>query len=283
VKTAYLNGQYVPLSDARVSALDRGFVFSDGIYEVWGARGGRLMDWEGHIKRMHRSLGELRIRPPMSDGALGVVIHELIRRNRFRDGLVYLQITRGAAPRDHAFPGADVSPTLFLFAAPAKLAAIDKRAASGVAVITHPDIRWGRCDIKTVGLLPNVLAKQAAVERGAYEAWLFDADGMITEGSSTNAWIVDASGRLRTRPEEDNILRGVTRMGVIASLPAGLEVAYDGFSVEEAKSAREAFQTSASGPIMPVVSIDGVTVGDGRPGPVTMQIREAYLATAFDR
>jgi D-alanine transaminase len=276
-RIAYVNGRYGPLSGAAVHVEDRGFQFADGVYEVWAVMDGRLADAEGHFERLFRSLGELRIRQPMSRAALSQVLRETIRRNRLRDGLLYLQITRGAARRDHAFPAPEVNPTVVITAKPVDLGALDRKARAGVAVITQPDIRWGRCDIKTVGLLPNAMAKQAAKEAGAAEAWLVDADGYVTEGSSTNAWIVDAEGRLRTRDTGANILRGVTRRALIAlAQECQIEVVEAPFTPAEAKAAKEAFYTAASAFVTPVTAIDGDPVGDGRPGPVTLRLRELY-------
>jgi D-alanine transaminase len=280
-RVAYVNGRFLPLNHAGVSIEDRGFQFADGIYEVWAVLGGKLADHAGHAERLARSLSELRIPEPMSPAALDQVLRETVRRNRVRDGLVYLQVTRGAARRDHAFPKAGTPPTVVVTARAIDFAAEEAKSAKGVAVITRPDIRWGRCDIKTVGLLPNALAKQAAKEAGAYEAWFVDAGGHVTEGSSTNAWIVDAQGRLRTRDTGANILRGVTRKG-LAVLAAELQIPVleQPFTVEEAKAASEAFLTSASAFVTPIVTIDGVSVGTGRPGPVATRLRSLYLAQA---
>ncbi len=280
-RVAYVDGRYVPLADAAVHVEDRGFQFSDGVYEVWATFGGRLADAEGHLTRLERSLGELRIEAPMGRDALVAVVRETVRRNRVGDGLAYIQVTRGQARRDHAFPAAGTRPTLVVTAKPFDMAAADARAQQGVAVVTVPETRWARCDIKTVALLPNVLAKQAAREQGAYEAWFVDADGLVTEGSSTNAWIVDAAGRLRTRDTGANILRGITRAALI-DLARERQIAVDErpFTVAEAKDAAEAFITAASAFVMPVVRIDGVTVGEGRPGPVAMRLRSLYLEHA---
>jgi D-alanine transaminase len=210
-----------------------------------------------------------------------MVIRETIRRNHIHDGAVYLQITRGVAPRDHPFPKPAPPPTLVVTAKPVDFAAADAKAAAGVAVITQPDIRWGRCDIKTVGLLPNVLAKQAARAAGAYEAWLVDDQGWVTEGASTNAWIIDADGALRTRDTQSNILRGVTRTELLPiAAAAGVPVVERAFTVAEAKAAREAFITAASTFVMPVISIDGAPVGDGKPGPVALRLRALYMDNA---
>ena len=246
-RIAYVNGRYVPHAQATVHIEDRGFQFADAVYEVWAVLDGQLTDAEGHLARLERSLGELRIGWSRSRAALLTVVRETVRRNRVRDGLAYLQVSRGVAPRDHPFPDPAPPPTVVVTVKAFDLAALEAKAQDGVAVLTQPDRRWGRCDIKTVSLLPNVLAKQAAREAGAAEAWLVDAEGLVTEGASTNAWIVDVEGRLRTRETQANILRGVTRATLI-DLARGLQLPVDErpFSVAEAKGAREAFLTAAS-------------------------------------
>lgn len=280
-RIAYVNGTYRPMRDAVVHVEDRGFQFADGVYEVWSVFDGRLADFEGHLTRLWRSLDELRIPRPMTSEALSRVLKETVRRNRVREGLAYIQVTRGTARRDHPFPAEGTRPTVVVTARTLPLIKGAAAAEKGVAVITQPDIRWGRCDIKTVGLLPNVLAKQAARERGAAEAWMVDDMGLVTEGSSTNAWIVDEHGKLRTRDCQSNILRGVTRAAVLQlAADEGLEIEERAFSVDEVKRAREAFYTSASGFVMPAVSIDGARIGDGRPGPVATKLRTLYLERA---
>lgn len=280
-RIAYVNGRYLPHGQAGVHIEDRGFQFADGVYEYFAVFGGRLADADGHFQRLWRSLGELRIEPPMGEAALGAVLCETIRRNRVRDGAVYVQVTRGAAPRDHAFPSPAVPPSLVVTAKAVDYAAAAARALTGVAVITQPDLRWARRDIKSVGLLANVLAKQAAREAGGYEAWLVDDQGLVTEGASTNAWIVDAQGLLRTRAVSADILRGVTRQTLLGlSSEFGVEISERAFTVAEAKAAREAFITAASTFVMPVTSIDGAIVGDGRPGPVASRLRDLYLGNA---
>lgn len=280
-RTAYVNGAWLPLRSAGVSIEDRGFQFADAVYEVWGVRGGRLYDEPGHYERLERSLRELRIAMPMPVRALRVVIAEAVRRNRVRDGIVYLQVSRGAANRDHVFPPAGVKPTIVVTAKTLDARAMDKRAENGIAVITARDERWARCDIKTVGLLPNVLARQAAREKGAFEAWLLDTDGRVTEGTSSNAWIVDASGKLRTAPESVNILRGVTRAALIRlARERQIPVVEESFTLQEALSAKEAFISSASNAAVPVTSIDGHRINGGAPGPVAKLLREAYFGAA---
>ena len=280
-RVAYVNGTYQPHGQAVIHVEDRGFQFADGVYEVWSVFDGKLADFDGHMTRLVRSLTELRIDVPMTKAALTRVLKETVRRNRVRDGIVYLQITRGTARRDHPFPAQGTPPSVVVTSRSVSFAKAQAQAAKGVAVITQPDIRWGRCDIKTVGLLPNVLAKQAARERGAYEAWMVDEMGLVTEGSSTNAWIVDRDGKLRTRDTQANILKGITRTAIMAMIEAeGIELDERPFSVDEAKEAREAFFTAAGAFVMPAVSIDGVKIGDGRPGPIATRLRTRYLEEA---
>ncbi|GAA0636520.1 D-amino-acid transaminase [Brevundimonas lenta] len=280
-RVAYVNGTYRPHGDATVHVEDRGFQFADGVYEVWSIFDGRLADFDAHMTRLHRSLNELRIPIPMTREALTQVLKETVRRNRVRDGIVYLQVTRGTARRDHPFPAEGTPPSVVVTAKSIPQAKAEATAAKGVAVVTQPDIRWGRCDIKTVGLLPNVLAKQAARERGAYEAWMVDEMGLVTEGSSTNAWIVDENGKLRTRDTQANILRGCTRAAILELIKEeGVEFEERAFSVDEAKRAKEAFFTAAGAWVMPAVSIDGVKIGNGKPGPITKKLRELYLDQA---
>ncbi len=277
---AYVNGSFVPIRDAEVPIEDRGYQFADGIYEVCLYVRGRYLDLDGHLDRMERSLRELRIDAPMSRNALRVVMGQLVRRNRFKTALVYIQATRGVAPRNHAFPPAQTPPSLVMTTKPFDLDASDAIAAKGVGVITHPDIRWGRVDIKTVSLLPNVLAKQAAKEANAAEALLV-RDGVVTEGSSSNAWIVDREGALITHPKGRQILGGITRETALACA-ADLQITVHErpFTVAEAKSAAEAFITSATNLVTPVVAIDGEAISAGAPGPVALRLREAYKLRA---
>jgi len=280
-RIAYVNGRYVPLSEAAVSIEDRGFQFADGVYEYFSVFDGHLADAKGHLERLWRSLGELRIPAPMSEAALRIVMAQTARLSRVRQGSVYVQINRGVAPRDHAFPDPATPPSLIVVAKPVDFSVGEARAATGVKVLTQPDNRWGRCDIKTVGLLPNVLAKQAAREVGAYEAWLVDDLGFVTEGASTNAWIVDEEGVLRTRDTNANILRGITRHQLLdIAEREGIAVAQRPFTVEEAKRAKEAFITAASTFVMPVIAVDGAKIGDGTPGPVAKRLRALYLSSA---
>ncbi len=278
---AYVNGAYLPLARAGVSIEDRGFQFADAVYEVWGVRDGRLMDEAGHFARLWRSLKELRIAAPMAQTSLRAVLLETKRRNRVRDGIIYLQISRGAAPRDHGFPNPPVSPSVIVTAKSLDQRKITARMERGVSVITAPDNRWGRCDIKTVGLLPNVLARQTAMEAGAYDCWFVGTGGYVTEGSASNAWIVDKSGALRTAPLSANILHGVTRAAFIALARAHqMRVVEESFTVADVKEAREAFLTSASNAALPVISIDGTPIGDGKPGDIAARLRAAYERAA---
>lgn len=276
-RIAYVNGRYVAHRDATVHVEDRGYQFSDGVYEVCEVKGGQLIDERRHIARLARSLDELAIAMPMPAHALGVVLRETVRRNRVRDGVVYIQVTRGVAPRDHAFPAIALRPALVVTARGIDPLKIEKLADEGIAVITMPDQRWTRVDIKSVSLLPNVLAKQAAREQGAREAWLVDRDGYVTEGASSNAWIVSKEGRLVTRPIGHDILRGITRTVLLDVIrEQGLELDERPFTVEEAYAAREAFVTSATQTVMPVVRIDGRPVGNGAPGLIASALRRAY-------
>src|SRR5882757_8558525 len=240
-RLAYVNGRFLRQADAGVSIEDRGYQFGDGIYEVWAVMDGRLADAEGHFARLERSLGELRIAMPMTRAALTLVLKETVRRNRVREGLLYLQVSRGVARRDHAFPNPPVRPAVVMTVSAVDRIASEARAAKGVGVITTPENRWGRCDIKTVGLLPNALAKQKARAAGAVEAWFVYDLGLATEGASSNAWIVDGDGRLRTRDTNANILRGVTRNTLLEVIRGeGLEVDERPFTPADALSAQEA-------------------------------------------
>jgi D-alanine transaminase len=280
-RIAYVNGRYLPLAQAAVNVEDRGYQFSDGVYEVCEVRNGRLVDERRHIARLQYSLSELRIALPLSLAALSVVLREVVRRNRVRWGIVYLQIGRGVARRDHAFPPVGTKPSIVVTARNLDWPASEKMAANGVAVITVPENRWARVDIKSVSLLPNVLAKQAAREQGAREAWFVDGQGRVTEGSSSNAWIVTRDGKVVTRQADHGILKGITRTVVLNVLAAhGLKLEERAFTVEEAYNAREAFLTSASQLVLPVVQIDGRPVGNGAPGLVATALRRDFHAHA---
>jgi len=280
-RIAYVNGRFVPHAEAFVHIEDRGYQLADAVYEVWALFGGKLADPEGHFARLERSLSELRIDMPMSRRALTMVLREAVRRNRVREGLVYLQVSRGVAPRDHAFPTIPVRPAVVITVSRVDREATEARAARGVGVVTTPENRWGRCDIKTVGLLPNALAKQKAREVGAVEAWFVDDLGLVTEGASSNAWILDQDGILRTRDTNANILRGVTRLSLMdVAREIGLKVEERPFTPDEARAAKEAFITGAGSLVLPVVSVDGKPVGDGSPGPVASKLRRLYIERA---
>ncbi len=280
-RIAYVNGRFTPQVDAAVHIEDRGYQLADAVYEVWALFDGKLADAEGHFARLERSLGELKIPMPMSRAALTVVLREAVRRNRVSEGLLYLQVGRGVAPRDHAFPSADTQPSVVITVKAVDREAAEAKAAKGVSVITTPENRWGRCDIKTVGLLPNAMAKQAAKERGAAEAWFVDELGLVTEGASSNAWIIDADGVLRTRDTQANILRGVTRYTLLDVVrEAGIKVDERPFTVADAKAAKEAFITGAGSLVLPVTRIDDDPVGDGTVGPVAMKLRRLYIERA---
>ncbi|HEY2708803.1 MAG TPA: D-amino-acid transaminase [Caulobacteraceae bacterium] len=280
-RIAYVNGRFVPHGEAAVHIEDRGFQFADGVYEVWAVFGGALGDAAGHFERLERSLGELAIEPPMQRASLEVVLKETVRRNRVRDGLVYLQVTRGVAKRDHAFPNPAVPASVIATAHSVDRNLADASAERGAAVITVPETRWARCDIKTIGLLPNVLAKQQARAAGAVEAWFVDDLGLVTEGASSNAWIVDKTGALRTRDTQANILRGITRKTLMAVLAReGMKLEERPFSLEEAKEAKEAFITGAGTLVLPIVSLDGKPIGGGTPGPVAKRLRRLYIEEA---
>jgi D-alanine transaminase len=281
-RIAYVNGQYVFHRVAGVHIEDRGYQFADGVYEVIAVRGGQLVDLGPHFDRLDRSLEALKIAQPMSRGALAVVVRETVRRNLVRDGIVYMQITRGVAPRSHPFP-IDAVPAVVVTAktlAPPSTEIIEK----GVRVVTMADIRWGRCDIKSIALLPNILAKQHAIESAAYEAWLVDENGYVTEGSASNAWIVNSDGALVTRDLSTAILGGITRSAVLDACAAdGIAVLQGGFTLDEAKNGWEAMITSTTSFVAPVVDIDGSKVGDGRPGPMFKRLRALYMAHLIPR
>ena len=276
-RIAYVNGSYRNMRDACVNVEDRGYQFADGVYEVCEIHDGRLVDMPRHMARLQRSLSELRIAMPMPLAALGVVMHEVVRRNRVTYGIVYLQVTRGVARRDHGFPTKPVPPSVVVTARSLNFAKNQATAAAGIRVVTMPDNRWPRVDIKSVALLPNVLAKQAAREQGAYEAWYVDGDGFVTEGASSNAWIVTRDGRAVTRPISNRILAGITR-GVLMEVLAELQIKLEErpFTPAEAREAAEAFVTSASQIVMPVVMIDDATIGSGEPGAISRRLREQF-------
>ncbi|MDA8230118.1 MAG: D-amino-acid transaminase [Magnetospirillum sp.] len=274
-RVSYVNGRYVPHDEAVVSVEDRGYQFADAVYEVLPVAGGRVRHLDRHLDRLGRSLAALAMDWPVARRSLPVILAEVVRRNRVTEGVVYLQATRGVARRNHLFPP-DAVPSLVV-SAWRQTGPSAATVAQGIAVVTRPDLRWKRPDIKTVGLLANVLARQSAKEEGAYEAWLTDAAGRVTEGSATNAYIIDREGTLRTHPADGAILGGVTRSNVLdLAREMGLAVAETPFTVAEAKAAREAFVSGTTVMVLPVVSIDGEPVGDGRPGAATLRLREFY-------
>jgi len=276
-RDAYVNGRYVPHARAAVHIEDRGFQFADGVYEVVCIRHGRLIDEDGHLDRLDHCLSELRIAWPCERRVMRQIMRRLLERNGVRDGLIYIQVTRGVAPRDFRFPAA-ARPTLVMTT---RRAALAPHARTGVRVVTIPDIRWRRRDLKTVGLLAQVLGKQEAAERGAFEAWQVDEDGFVTEGTSSNAWIVTAGGALVTRPASHAILNGITRQSILRIAAAErLRFEERPFSLEEAFAAREAFVSSATSFVTPVLKIDDRIVGDGTPGPLGRRLLDAYVAHA---
>jgi D-alanine transaminase len=280
-RIAYVNGRYLPHGAAAVHIEDRGLQLGDAIYEVTNVLDGVPIDEAAHLDRMERSLREIGVEMPMGRAALKLVMREVIGRNKIRDGLLYLQVTRGAARRDHVPPKEAMRPTLIMTMRVQDMAALKARMEKGVGVASAPDQRWGRCDIKTVQLLPNLLAKQAAKAKGAFEAWLVDDEGFVTEGSSTNAWIVDAKGDVVTRDLSHAILPGVTRRIILeAATEAGMKVVERKFTVKEAQTAQEAFLSSATGAAVPVVALDGVCIGDGKPGALTRRIHGLYARKA---
>ncbi|TNE62238.1 MAG: D-amino-acid transaminase [Alphaproteobacteria bacterium] len=276
-RIAYVNGAYLPLQYAAVHIEDRGYQFADGVYEVVAIRHGRLIDLEPHLDRLWRSMAELHMAAPMDRGAMKVVYREVMRRNRVKDALLYVQVTRGVAKRDHGFPAAAL-PGFVVTCRRFDFGTVAARAKTGIKAVSQPDIRWGRCDIKSTSLLPNVLAKQAAKDAGGFEAVLVDADGKVTEGSSTNIWMVTKDGRLVTRSLEDNILPGITRAAV-REIAEGFQMPVEdrAFSLDEAYGAAELFLTSTTSGAMPVVMLDGKKIGDGTPGPVATRLMAAYM------
>jgi D-alanine transaminase len=280
-RIAYVNGRYQRHAAAGVHIEDRGYQFADGVYEVCEVRHGYIIDMTRHMDRLNRSLSELSIKWPMSRKALEFVIRQTVRRNHVVNGMFYLQVTRGVAKRDHIFPSGDVPASVVVTAKHTSPEASAKRAATGIAVITVPENRWDRVDIKTVGLLPNVLAREQARQQGAQEALFVDGEGFVKEGAATNAWIITKDGKIVTRPAEYGILRGVTRTTVFeVAKKLGFEIEERAFSVEETKAAREVFITAATTLVMPVVMLDGAPIGNGHPGLIALQLRDAFFAVA---
>lgn len=278
-RIVYLNGEFLPFAQARIPIMDRGFLFADGIYEVSAVLGGRLVDNAAHLARLDRSLGEIGIANPHDAAGWERIETELVARNGLAEGLVYMQVTRGVAERDFAFPAAGTAPTVVMFTQ-AKSIVANPLAERGAAIVTVEDLRWKRRDIKSVALLAQVLAKQAAAQAGVAEAWMHE-DGFVTEGSSSTAFIVTAGRRLVTRPLSRALLPGITRAAVLRlAAEQDLPVEERPFSVSEAREAVEAFYTSASAFVMPVVSIDGAPVGEGVPGPLARRLRALYIEMA---
>ena len=276
-RTVYVNGEYLPENEAKISVFDRGFLFADGVYEVTSVLGSKLIDFAGHAKRLERSLNELEMRNPISTEDLLEVHRQLVEQNGIVDGLIYLQITRGAPnDRDFAFPSEDTAPTIVLFTQNKPGLADSPQAKTGMKIISVEDLRWGRRDIKTVQLLYPSMGKMMAKKAGVDDAWLVE-DGFVTEGTSNNAYIVKGN-KIITRALSTDILHGITRAAVLRfAREAQMEVEERNFTIEEAKQADEAFITSASTFVMPVVEIDGSQLGDGTPGRVAPRLREIYL------
>ena len=277
-RIVYLNGSYVPEAEAKVSVFDRALLFGDGIYEVTAVLDGRLVDFEPHLVRLDRSLNEIGLAPPLGHDALRAVHQELIARNRIDEGIVYLQITRGAADRDFAYPE-NAAPNVIAFTQSRPLIA-NPHAETGVKVVTIPDLRWKRRDIKSTSMLAQTMGKQEAKLKGAYEAWMVE-DGVVTEGTSSSAFILDQAGVIRTQPLGHHILPGITRRAVLRLVALeGLSLQERPFSVADALAAREAFMTAASAFVLPIVEIDGVKIGDGQPGPMARKFRALYIEEA---
>lgn len=277
-RIAYIDGVYQPLNQPGIYVEDRGYQFADGVYEVCAIRDGKLFDEAAHLDRLERSLAELAMPMPMSRAALQSVMRETVRRNLVRTGIVYIQVTRGVAPREHSF-AEGLKPVLVITARPLDARRKAGILSKGIEVISVPDQRWARCDIKSISLLPNVLARQAARNATVQEAWQIDQAGCVTEGAATNAWIVDGQGRLRTRPADNEILNGIVRQVLLqCAAEQDISVHEEAFSLGEAKAAQEAFSTASTMAVFPVVKIDGAKIGDGKPGPLTRQLAAAYEA-----
>ncbi|MEO1747255.1 MAG: D-amino-acid transaminase [Pseudomonadota bacterium] len=276
-RIAYVNGRYVPQAHASVHVEDRGYQFADGVYEVCEVKDGCLIDQTRHLERLDRSLGELQMSWPVARQTLPGILAEVVRANRVHDGLVYVQVTRGVARRDHAFPGLETRAALVVTARSADPLIAERKAVKGISAITVPETRWDRVDIKTVGLLSNVLARQSAVESGAQEGLFVDEQDIIKEGASTNAWIVTKEGVLVTRPAEHGILRGITRQGVFdVAEEAGLSVEERGFTTAEAYDALEMFVTSATSIVMPVTRLNDRPIANGAPGSIAARLRAEF-------
>ena len=278
-RIVYVNGEFVPEAEARVSVFDRGFLFADAVYEVTPVLQGRLIENDGHMRRLERSLGELKMASPVPVGEIPALMKALVEKNELYEGIVYLQVSRGAADRDFAFPK-DATPSLVMFTQE-KVLEETNGSRLGIKVVSMPDWRWARRDIKTVQLLAPSLMKQAAKEQGKDDAWMVQ-DGFVTEGTSNNAFIVTRDGAIVTRQLTTDILHGITRASVLhLAEEAQMRIEERPFTIEEAQNAAEAFMTAASAFVTPVVEIDGVSVGDGRPGPVARRLREIYISAAL--
>lgn len=277
-RIVYVNGAYVPEEDAKVSVFDRAFLFGDAVYEVTAVLDGRLVDFEPHLERLDRSLSEIALAPPLNHADLRALHEELIRRNNVEEGIVYLEISRGSAERDFAYPDG-AAPTVVAFTQSRPMIA-NPYAETGVKVVTIPDLRWKRRDIKSTSMLAQTMGKQDAKLKGAYEGWMVE-NGFVTEGTSSSAFILDAQGVIRTQPLGHQILPGVTRRAILrlAALE-GVNLQERPFSVAEALGAREAFMTAASAFVLPVVEIDGIGIGDGSPGPIARKFRSLYIEEA---
>lgn len=276
-RIAYVNGHYLPHAHAKVHIEDRGYQFADGVYEVVALYKGIILDEIGHLERLERSLQALYIRSPVTFPVLRLLMREIQKRNLLQTGLIYIQMTRGVAPRFHPFPNPSVPASLILTAKHMKLPS-ESAIQKGVSVMTIPEMRWTRCDIKSISLLPNVLAKQEAIDNGAYESWFLDKDGFVTEGTATNAWIVNEKGCIQTRPTNEGILSGITRNTII-DITKNLHIPFieEPFSVRDIEQAQEAFITSATNYVMPVTVINKKPIGKGIAGPIALQLRRAYL------
>ena len=279
-RTIYINGEFLPEEKAKISVFDRGFLFADAAYEVFPVIGGGIVDAHAHLERMARSLSEMKIPSHYSPHEYLPVIKSLVRNNKLSEGLIYMQVTRGVDDRSFDFP-VNSDPSVVMFTQ--KKNVIDNpKADTGITVVTVPDIRWQRCDIKSVALLPACLAKSQATSQGADDAWMFDSDNNITEGSSNNTYIITPQGKLITRHLSNAILSGITRISVLELISqTDLELEQRPFSIEEAQNAMEAYSTSASSLVMPVVSINGKKIGDGRPGPITTKLRKLCIEKAI--
>lgn len=274
----YVNGAYKPYDDAMLHVEDRAILFADSVYEVIEVRGGQQVDGEAHLARLKNSMAEVRLQPHFSLSAIPLIIRETIRRNRVNNGFAYLQISRGQAHRDFIFPDPAVTPaTLIVFARSKNPATLSKNASKGISVITMPDIRWKRPDIKSTALIASVLARQTAKDNNAQEAWFYDQDNFITEGAASNAWIITEADELITHPATRAILKGITREGVMRAAKAvNLTFSERKFSIDEATSAREAFISAATNLVMPVTHIDGAAIGNGQPGPIAQKLRSIF-------